>query len=88
MFLYFCQMCLSGFQILQNVSDLNQIVTENQKDIQYVSNGALFQKPSSVCLTFYRDGMKLGDASLRSYTDESSQSFLKGKINQLIVNTV
>ena len=67
-----------NFQILQNVSDLNQIVTENQKDIQYVANGALFQKPSVIGLTFFKDGFRLGDAVFQSFRDDQSKSFLKG----------
>ena len=81
-------MCYNvNFQIVQNIGDLNQIVTENQKDVQFTSNGALFQKPSVVSLTFYKDGFRLGDGGFRSYGEDLSKTFTKGS-NFLLVPIV
>jgi uncharacterized coiled-coil protein SlyX len=64
--------------ILKNINELNSLITESGKDVEYVAaNAAQFQKHDVVSLTFYIDGFKVDNNRFRSYEEPSSQNFMK-----------
>ena len=71
----------SGFNldvILKNITELNNLITESRKDVEYLTgNAAQFQKHDVVSLTFYSDGFKIDNNRFRPYREPASQLFMK-----------
>ena len=64
--------------ILKNINELNSLITETRKDVEYVaSNTAQFQKHDVVSLTFFKDGFKVDNNRFRAYDEPLSQNFMK-----------
>ena len=66
-------------QIMKNISELNHLVTENERDVEYVSGGggAKFNRASVVALAFYADGFQVDKGRFRLYSETASKTFLK-----------
>ena len=64
--------------IMKNINELNNLITETRKDVEYVAaNTAQFQKHDVVSLTFFKDGFKVDNNRFRSYEEPLSQNFMK-----------
>ena len=64
--------------VTKNVDELNNLITETGKDVEYVArNAAQFQKHDVVSLTFYSDGFKVDNNRFRPYREPASQMFMK-----------
>ena len=64
--------------IMRNVGELNGLVSENERSVEYVSHGAKFQQPLNVMnLTFYSDGLRLDNGRFRPYYETTTKAFMK-----------
>ena len=64
--------------IIRNVSELNKLVSENDRTVDYDENGAKFLPPSNVVhMTFYADGIQLDEGRFRNYTEKATKAFMK-----------
>ena len=65
-------------QVIKNMSELNHLVTENEREVEYDGNGgARFNRAAVVAVTFYLDGFTVDRGRFRSYAETASQTFLK-----------
>ena len=64
--------------IMKNINELNNLITESRKDVEYVAaKSAQFQKHDVVSLTFYIDGFKVDNNRFRPYEEPQSKNFMK-----------
>ena len=63
--------------IVRNISELNKLVAENVRTVDYVENGAKFLPTNVMHLTFYADGIRLDDGRFRPFTERGTKSFMK-----------
>ena len=64
--------------ILKNINELNNLITESRKDVEYVAaNTAQFQKHDLVSIAFYLDGFKVENNRFRPYDEPASHTFMK-----------
>ena len=63
--------------IFRNISELNKLVAENVRTVDYVENGAKFLPTNVMHLTFYADGIRLDDGRFRPFTERGTKSFMK-----------
>ncbi len=64
--------------ILRNVGELNKLVSENERTVEYVGeNGAKFLPTNIMHLTFYADGIQLDKGRFRPYAEKATKAFMK-----------
>ena len=63
--------------IFRNINELNKLVAENVRTVDYVENGAKFLPTNVMHLTFYADGIRLDDGRFRPFTERGTKSFMK-----------
>ena len=65
--------------ILRNVGELNKLVSENERTVEYVGeNGAKFCPTTNIMhLTFYADGIQLDQGRFRPYAEKATRAFMK-----------
>ena len=63
--------------ILRNVGELNKLVAENERSVEYNDNGAKFLPNHTLQLAFYADGLQLDDGRFRLYNEKATKAFMK-----------
>lgn len=64
--------------IFRNVGELNKLVAENERTVEYDGDsGAKFLPTNVMHLTFYADGIQLDRGRFRSYTEKATKAFMK-----------
>ena len=63
--------------ILRNVGELNKLVAENERSVEYNDNGAKFLPTNTLQLAFYADGIQLDDGRFRPYGEKATRAFMK-----------
>lgn len=63
--------------IMRNVEELNKLVAENERSIEYIENGAKFLPTNVMHLSFYADGFQLDNGRFRPYSEKATKSFMK-----------
>lgn len=64
--------------ILRNVGELNKLVAENERTVEYVGESAAKFLPTNVMhLIFYADGIQLDQGRFRSYSEKATRAFMK-----------
>lgn len=63
--------------IMRNVGELNKLVAENDRTIEYVDNGAKFNPKDVMHLWFFADGIQLDQGRFRSYSEKATKAFMK-----------
>ena len=64
--------------ILRNVGELNKLVAENERSVEYNDNNcAKFLPTNTLQLAFYADGIQLDDGRFRPYGEKATRAFMK-----------
>ena len=63
--------------IMRNVGELNKLVAENERSVEYNDNGAKFLPTNTLQLAFYADGIQLDDGRFRPYGEKATRAFMK-----------
>ena len=63
--------------ILRNVGELNKLVSENERTVEYNDNEAKFLPTNTLQLSFYADGIQLDDGRFRPYGEKATKAFMK-----------
>ena len=63
--------------LFRNINELNKLVAENIRTVEYVETGAKFLPTNVMHLTFYADGIRLDEGRFRTYAERATKSFMK-----------
>ncbi|XP_043939879.1 UBX domain-containing protein 11 [Protopterus annectens] len=63
--------------VLENIRDLNILAGEGEAHVEHIEGGARLRHVNPVSLTLYRNGIFLFNGPFRSYTEPSTQQFIR-----------
>ena len=65
--------------ILRNVQELNKLVSENERTVDYEGekSAKLVQSANVVHITFFADGIQLDEGRFRNYSEKATKTFMK-----------
>ena len=63
--------------IFRNVTELNSLVSQNERSVEPTSSGAKLVPPTNIMqLTFFADGLRLDNGRFRSFSETATRSFM------------